>query len=728
MLAAAGMVVMIWSNLTATNHRPPPATSPSGVHVGRKSSDCRTCHEEIYRTWAESDHANAHRPVDAARDAPAFSARPDFEHNGVNYRLTWDAARPAFRETRASGPPHSYTAEFVLGYRPLRQYIVPVGGGRYQAAELAFDPAKAEWFDVFGTEQRQPGEWGHWQGRGMNWNSMCAQCHLTDYAKNYDAATDAYASTWIEHGVGCVQCHGDLTSDHGAPGYKNPIDLNRLRTDRSRNQQTCAPCHARNESLTGEPRPDMNYDDHFRVTLPIDAATFYPDGQMRDEDFNWTSLLTSRMGGKAGVTCLDCHEPHSGKTLLPVANNALCMQCHAPGNTRGAPLIDPAAHSHHSVGSTGNQCVSCHMPTTTYMQRDARHDHGFLKPDPLLTKELGIPNACARCHADKGVDWQIEWNDRWYGAKLDSRQRARARAVAAAQNGAPHAADALLALVANEDVPAWKATLILMARPWVAEPSVRAGADTALSDPNPMVRSAAVQTLGPLIAERDKLRPLLRDSSRVVRVDAEWALSPELADDSAERRELTTYLALSADQPAGQLRIGQDLFNRSRAADAEVSMRKAIAWDPNFAGAHEALGLVLGDLNRPAEAAASLWHAAQLDSGNGHLAFEAALAFAGNRQTADAERAFREAVRREPVLDRAWYNLGLLLAQKGDVPAGVAALRRAEAIEPTVADYPYAIATILWQAGDRDGARTAAQRTLSIAPAHTDARALLSQP
>ena len=85
-------------------------------------------------------------------------------------------------------------------------------------------------------------------------------------------------------------------------------------------------------------------------------------------------------------------------------------------------------------------------------------------------------------------------------------------------------------------------------------------------------------------------------------------------------------------------------------------------------------------------------------------------------------------MRREPVLDRAWYNLGLLLAQKGDVPAGVAALRRAEAIEPTVADYPYAIATILWQAGDRDGARTAAQRTLSIAPAHTDARALLSQP
>ena len=29
-----------------------------------------------------------------------------------------------------------------------------------------------------------------------------------------------------------------------------------------------------------------------------------------------------------------------------------------------------------------------------------------------------------------------------------------------------------------------------------------------------------------------------------------------------ERRELDAYLAVSADQPTGQLRIGQDLFNR----------------------------------------------------------------------------------------------------------------------------------------------------------------------
>jgi hypothetical protein len=45
---------------------------------------------------------------------------------------------------------------------------VPVGGGRYQAAEQAYDPARKEWINVFGSEHRQPGEWGYWRGRGMN--------------------------------------------------------------------------------------------------------------------------------------------------------------------------------------------------------------------------------------------------------------------------------------------------------------------------------------------------------------------------------------------------------------------------------------------------------------------------------------------------------------------------------------------------------------------------------
>lgn len=696
------------------------------------SADCRSCHENAFAAWSASHHAFAHRPVDAAKDADAFVPANHASVSGVDYDISWKDGRPHFAEKRDGRPAEPYTADFVLGHTPLRQYIVPVGGGRYQAAELAFDPAKKDWFNVFGDERRQPGEWGHWRGRGMNWNSMCAHCHMTDFRKNYDPAADVYATTWREHGVGCSQCHAGLAADHLDPKRKpasgsTPLG-NPTAADLKRAQETCAPCHARNELLTGRLHPGGGYNDYYRLTLPTEAAVFFPDGQVRDEDFNYTSLLTSRMGGKAGVTCLDCHDPHSGRTKLPASDNSLCMQCHGPSPRMNAPVIDPLAHSRHPAGSTGNQCVTCHMPTTTYMQRDPRHDHGFLKPDPLLTKELGIPNACNRCHADKSVDWSIEYVNQWYGAKMDSRQRARTRVVAAAQAGAPEAAEKLVAMIASEDVPAWRATLLLLARNFAAShPKVAETARAATKDADAMVRSAAAQVLSTLPGEAATLRPLLNDSSRLVRLDAAWPLSAELPAGSAIRREFDEYLAASADQPAGRLRLGQDFFNRGRAAEAEGALRKAAEWDPNSPGIQDTLGVVLNELGKTDEAAAALWRAARLNPADATAAFNAALAFAAARKLPDAEFALREAVKRNPRLDRAWYNLGLLLAQTGRPADALAALQQAEQAAPGVADYPYARATILWQTNQRDAALAAARRALEIDPGHAPSRALLQQ-
>ena len=61
----------------------------------------------------------------------------------------------------------------VIAESPLRQFLIPAPGGRLQVSGLAYDPAKGDWFDVFGNEDRGPDEWGFWANRGMNWNSMC---------------------------------------------------------------------------------------------------------------------------------------------------------------------------------------------------------------------------------------------------------------------------------------------------------------------------------------------------------------------------------------------------------------------------------------------------------------------------------------------------------------------------------------------------------------------------
>jgi FOG: TPR repeat len=673
--------------------------------VTQTSVSCRSCHEEIFAAWATTDHGRANRTVDPTVDAEAMAAF-------------------------AAAGGDTAGAAMVLGHKPLWQPLIATEGNRWQPHELAFDPERKEWFNVFGDEERRPGEWGHWTGRGMNWNSMCAHCHMTGYQKNYDEKTDAYASTWVEHGVGCIQCHGPMPEGHGTPGAKRSEGASLLRGDRGRMMQTCAPCHAHNEQLTLEFQPGDAYHDHYRVTLPVEEHQYYADGQQRDEVFTWTSVLLSRMG-HAGVTCMDCHDPHSTKTILPVSNNALCLQCHAaPGRTQPngtlAPVIDPPAHSRHAEGSAGNLCVSCHMPTTNYMQRAPRHDHGWLKPDPLLTKELGIPNACNRCHTDKPVEWAIEHAEAWYGEKLESRQRERARAVAAGRASEAGAAERLRELLKTEDIAAWRATyLTLLARLPDEDGASVEVARNALNAADPLERAAAAGFLGAAPGEAERLRGALKDASRLVRLEAAWALSPQLEDGSAERKELDAYLAVNLDQPAGRARRAADLANRGRLIEAESELKRAVAWDPYSAAIRQTLARVLAAQDRLAEAAAEHGKAAELEPENAPAAFQAGLAWAEAGRLREAEAALRSAVAIDPGFARAWYNLGLLLAQTNRVAAAEEMLRKAEEAAPRDADVAYARATVLWRMQRVDEARAAAERALRIDPAHAEAAQFL---
>lgn len=687
----------------------PPSKNPKTVAqaVQQTSPSCRSCHEEIFAAWAPTDHARANRPFHSVHDRDLLAA--------------FASAAP-----EAAAPP-----DMLLGHLPFGQPLVPAPGNRWQAHELAFDPAHRDWFNVFGNEARHAGEWGHWTGRAMNWNSMCAHCHMTGYQKNYDTATDAYRSTWVEHGIGCIQCHGPVSEKHLARDFTAPRPAPPFHGDRTRMMQTCAPCHARNEQLTLDFQPGDDYHDHYRATLPVDPATFYPDGQQLDEVFNWTSVLQSRMA-HAGVTCLDCHDPHSTRTLLPASNNALCLQCHSapgrvqPNGVRATP-IDPLAHSHHQEGSTGNSCVACHMPTTTYMQRAPRHDHGWLKPDPLLTKELGIPNACSTCHTDKTVDWAIEHADAWYGPKLDSRQRRRARTIAAAQSGRADAVEGLLAMLATEDIPLWRATYLTLLAPYADDERTMLAAKASLAAPDPMERSAAVKFFTPHDDARAWLRPLLDDPSRLVRLDAAWALSAELPEGSAARKELDAYLKRSSDQPAGRLRQGMDLANRGRLIEAEVEMRVAAEWDPYSSVIREEIGLLFVSQGRPQLAAVEFSEAAKLDPRNASAPYRAALVHAETGNLPAAEASLRTAIERDPAFARAHYNLGLLLAQAERLGEASTALREAERLAPQSADFAYALATVLLRTDDRTGAHAAAERALQSDPNHAGARQIVRQ-
>ena len=111
----------------------------------------------------------------------------------------------------------------------------------------------------------------------------------------------------------------------------------------------------------------------------------------------------------AGVTCLNCHDAHSGQVkdfdehqLASPSNDAVCAQCHR------ADVFAVESHHHHPLESESARCVTCHMPERTYMGVDQRRDHSFQKPSPALSELLDTPNVCTQCHEDNTNAWAAE--------------------------------------------------------------------------------------------------------------------------------------------------------------------------------------------------------------------------------------------------------------------------------------------------------------------------------
>ncbi len=685
------------------------------------SAACRKCHEARFEAWQGSHHALAERDFDPSRFRDAFVPARTVEHGGLTSEAREMDGRLELLTLGADGEAQPFHAARVIGVDPMFQLLIAAAGGRYQATALAFDPARGDWFDVNGDEDRRPHEWGFWTSRGMNWNSMCAGCHMTNLRKGYAIAADSYDTTWSEMAVGCEACHGPYGEhvkwfEARPQPWLEPWPDRPVRTPETE-FDTCGSCHARRSELTTGFVPGEPFLDHFRPVLLDEPGIYHADGQVLEENYEFTSFLASRMHGE-GVRCGNCHDPHTAGLRLPVANNVLCLSCHGE-------KIHPAAHSHHDLAGAGSQCVNCHMPITTYMQRDPRRDHGFTIPDPLLTKELGIPNACSRCHTDRSVDWAIEAADRWYGERLDRPTRRRARLVARGREGDPAAVDGLVEMVDSEKSPVWRAVGVLLLRPWIHVGDLRARFLEWLGDPAPLVRAAAVRAFDLFPGGAEQVKHLTRDVSRLVRIEAAWAQRRTLQENDAVWVEFMAYLDQSSDQPTGALQRGMFHLERNDPKRAEEWVQKAVAWDANAPPLRHAMAVVLSTTGRTVEAIEHLRTAERLEPDNAEHSYALGLAYAEVRRLDEAIKSLTRACDLDPQFARAWYNLGLAYAEADEPGQAIAAIERAENEDTGNPEYPYGRATIHARGGERAMAREAAMKALAIEPRYTPAQELL---
>jgi len=705
------------------------------------SPTCKSCHEEAYQNWERSHHALAERAIDPALDQSAFDPPWRITHGTQNSeaRIAGGTFQIVTQGPNQTNQP--FQVARVIGVDPLLQYLIPTEGGRLQAGELCFDPNHPGWFNVYGEEDRRPGEWGHWTGRGMNWNNMCATCHNTRLRKNYDERADTYRTTMAERGVGCESCHGPM-ADHNAWQAKNPNktgDPTVRKILREEMFSACAQCHSRRAELTGDFRPPENFFDHHQLTIPDETDLFYADGQIRDEDYEVTAFLGSKMHA-AGVRCVDCHEPHSVKPRI--GGNYLCLTCHygpLPTFTTNAlntqpvgPRIDPDTHSRHKVGTRGDFCTDCHMPQTVYMQRHARHDHGFTIPDPRLTKELGIPNACNRCHTGRSADWSLEYLVKWYGPRTNEVARTRAHAIAKARAGDAAAAPALVRMARNETNSLWRAVAANLLKRWAAESNVTAVLLSCSNDTNALVRAMAMRGLESLLptgnpAVTEALNTRLNDPSRAVRVEAAWVLRHTVNTNSGAGVDLLTHLRHNLDQPAGAMQMGVFQMDRGNLPVATDYFQRAVKWDTNSPPFRHALAVALSTAGRSGEALEQLQAAIRLAPNSAEYRYYLGLGLNEVGKLDEARAALEEAVKLDPTFTRAWYNLGLAYSALNQPEPALGSLLRAESLDATSAMIPYARATILARLGRVEEARAAAHRALELNQHFLEAQQLLRQ-
>jgi tetratricopeptide (TPR) repeat protein len=616
-LAAAALIgaaLAAWSVSHRSTRSVGPVSGAPATFLG--SDSCASCHAPEHAAWKRSQHARA------MQHASPESVRGNFEnahftYNGVTSTFFRREGRYYVRTDGADGQLADFEVKFTFGLEPLQQYLVELPGGRVQALSIAWDtrPAAAgggRWFHLYPDDKVGHADELHWTGRQQNWNFMCADCHSVDVHKNYDPAANRYATRYAEVPVGCEACHGPgsahaawaqhpdkslasegltvLLTERRGVHWAISADTGNATRSAARTTDTeigvCAPCHARRAQVADDYRAGRPWLDDYLPAL-LTAPLYYPDGQQKDEVYIWASFLESRMYAH-GVTCSDCHDPHSGKARLE--GDALCGQCHS------LPKYASTAHHHHAPEGEGARCVSCHMPTTTYMQVDARRDHSLRIPDPAASAALGTPNACNACHRDQDPAWAAATLARWNGHAPHPFQDFGA-AFAAADAGHAGAGAGLAAIARDAAQPAIvraSAVTRLAATPDDSTPQVAA---MAAQEASPLLRLAALTLVDvmPPPQRESVARPLLGDPVRSVRIEAARVLapvagnSPALAADPAWQRAQAEYVTsqnYNADRPESRVALGTFLGLTGQGEQAAQQFAAARALDPAFAPAY----------------------------------------------------------------------------------------------------------------------------------------------
>ena len=612
------------------------------------SGACQECHQAEFDQWQASHHDLAMQVADKSTVLGDFDDA-EFSYFGESTRFFRDGERFVVNTRNADGQAQDFTVKYTYGIEPLQQYLVELPRGHVQPLPFAWDTRPAvdggqRWYHLYPDEYIGPGDELFWTGREQNWNYMCAECHSTDVRLNYDVASDSYATTWFEINVGCEACHGPASQHVAAAMDPNASAALPMQFDDRRGvvwrmnpvtgiaerdpfamglpaePEACGRCHARRGLIAEDYEYGRPLVDTHRPAL-LTEPLYYADGQIRDEVYVYGSFVQSKMY-QAGVTCSDCHDPHSARLRTGENLDAVCAQCHLPERF--------AITEHHGHEVVQVACADCHMPSRVYMGVDARRDHSMRVPRPDLSVNTELPNACTMCHENQTAEWAAAAAKAWWGE--------------------PDPPEARTAGIV-------RATLLSQIEPPIGRDAA-AVIDRGLNDPDPLVRFGALQGAANLPPEMlvQALPPLLDDDVRGVRIEAASRLAPlrdylpeayqgAFASAAEEFRDAQRAIA---SRPVAHVALAEFEGQLGDLGLALEHSDQALAMAPDNPLVRHSRGLLLVRLDRDDEALVELRHAAETAPGNARFVYVYAVGLHSLGETEEARRVIEEASRRHP--------------------------------------------------------------------------------
>ncbi|MGE3313031.1 MAG: cytochrome c3 family protein, partial [Limisphaerales bacterium] len=432
------------------------------------SGRCQACHPDQYATWHQSYHRTMTQIVTPETVVGRFDGTT-VESGGRQYRVGREG--DSFWAEMPDPDVMMYVVQGgkKLGFDEIPRVRLPVvmatGSHHYQTYWVAsprYDRLLQTLPLVYliGDDRWIPREEAFMRGPNdtepfvTQWNHHCIRCHSTGGNPGLDAKGQLNSEVG-ELGIACEACHGP--GEEHARRHQNPVEryaallskdpdptiVNPARLDHRRSSEVCGLCHgvhkltdahsmefARNGPLftPGEdlalrryiiqhPRTDPSPAriEEYRKNRSFFRERWWDDGTILAGGREHAGISVSACYQRGEMSCLSCHTMHGREPddqLKPgMRGSEACTSCHKEPKYNA----DVVSHTFHRAGSSGSECMNCHMPHTSYALLKGIRSHQIESPRVRSSVRYGLPNACNLCHLDRTLAWTGKHLADWYG-------------------------------------------------------------------------------------------------------------------------------------------------------------------------------------------------------------------------------------------------------------------------------------------------------------------------